>query len=225
MLLNEKQLAFIEALVKSVSNDKPRGDFIQAYREAYKPKTKNERTIKRLAYAARANIYNRPDAQEIFKNTGLGLDRFTMELDRRLKAEKAIPIGNGEIARTEDNTTRMAATNLLADVLGLRKRDTTINYNVNQALKALIVEVRADEPAGTRDIPGYAELQADFNRLVGGAQDSPEGPPGALLPRPEPVPGDVRVDSVGQDDIGVPEGDTVQSHLPEQLRDSPEKYV
>jgi len=221
MLLTSKQLAFIDVLAQTIDDEHPRGNHLKAYIEVYKPGPHVPREqYQRRACMARKRIFDRADVSDILKGTGLGPDRFAFELDKRLKAEKDVNLG-GEVTKVPDNGIRMAATSLLADVLGYRKRETAININQHNELRALIVEVRSDDKPDISKYPGIAE---EFKRLIPGTQDRPEGSAGPVHEGSVEVPGDVRVDRVGEDDPGVPEGDNVQSPLPEELRDSPEKY-
>lgn len=221
MRLNPRHIRFLEEFAKTVDDTHPRGNAYAAYKKVYNLKTTNEATIRTAAARLKRGLFSRADIGDLLSATGLGLDRFAVELNKRLDAERPMSVG-GEIKYVEDNHTRMAATSLLADVLGVRKRDSTFNYNINQTLKALVVEVRPDEQPNIR---GYECLRDEFNRLIPGAQDRIEGPPGAVFSGQDEVPGDVRVDSVGQDDPGVSEGDTLQPDIPDELRDRAEEHV
>jgi len=62
---------------------------------------------------------------------GLGYDRLLAEVDARLNAKVTKHYKDEELGDFEDNTTRTRATELLADILGVRKKEIKHTGEIN----------------------------------------------------------------------------------------------
>ena len=65
--------------------------------------------------------------QNLLDAFNLGVERLYHELDQRLKAKVTKFWQEVDLGEFEDNSTRMRATELLADILGLRKGNLNLN--------------------------------------------------------------------------------------------------
>lgn len=73
------------------------------------------------------NIKTKISWDQLLEEAGLGETRLMMELDKRLNAEHERFYQDKSLGTFEDNQTRMKATDLLADILGVKKREVKID--------------------------------------------------------------------------------------------------
>lgn len=228
-MLTAKQQKMLEVIVGTISDKNPRGDHVRAYREAYRPsEDMDPLRVNQLACHAKKVLYQKSETREVLEANGLSTSRFAYELDQRLRSEKvltyqgSISMANGKPILLEDNNTRMAATALFAEILGLKQKHMSVDMNITKNVRELVIHVN---PRERPQIVGYDDIKADLDRCATSARVEIERSPGELLPGPDEVPGDVRVDSVGQDDARLPEGDHLQPSVSDELRRRFEKYL
>jgi hypothetical protein len=228
-MLTAKQQRMLEVIMETVSPETPKGDHVRAYREAYRPsENMDPLRVNQLACHAKRTLYRKAETQEILRAKGLSTDRFAIELDMRLRANKSltyqgqISMLNGMPILLEDNATRMAATTLFAEILGLKQKHMSVDMNITKNVRELVIHVN---PREKPKIVGYDDIKADLDRCATVAGIEVERGPSALLSGPNEIPGDVRVDSVRQDDVREPERDNLQSRVSDELRRRLEKYL
>jgi HSP20 family molecular chaperone IbpA len=74
----------------------------------------------------------------------LGVDRLFHEINQRLGAQKTEFYEGRAVAEVEDNATRMRATELLADLHGVRKQSLDLNLGAQDGNELVLRLNRAD---------------------------------------------------------------------------------
>ena len=136
--LTEKQRRFMELYARYHLEGLPIHEAkYKAYCDVYGFKRTEEYT-RRLA--SRHYCYvSKLVPEEMLQAYGLGKDRLFQEINKRLEATKTL-VSKGEIvAEVPDETVRMSATQLLADIHKMRGPQTQINVQTNK--QTLIVQV------------------------------------------------------------------------------------
>ena len=98
---------------------------------------------------------------------GRGMDRLFRERDKRLNAEITKHFKGMSLGQFEDNKTRMEATKLLADILGLRKSQLDVNHGLQSGTFGVLVV-----PGTAPSKDDWAKNAADYQSKLNGDNDS-----------------------------------------------------
>lgn len=141
--LKPKELLFLKLLFDY------KFDVIKAWLEVH-PKSKAEgRSINTLASRFYKKIKQKINIQENYIDyleiCGVGFGRLTEEIQKGLAAMKTEYFKGIKVADCEDNTTRAKTRDLLADILGAKKKEVNVNTNLGTGVLLLPEEKLKDD--------------------------------------------------------------------------------
>jgi len=106
------------------------------------PDSKKENAAKSGSRLLR-KIKDKVSWEQLLSEAGLGADRLLYELEQRLKAKTTKHYQDKSLGEFEDNNTRMRATELLSDILGVKQKEISIDHTYHGHVVLIPAEARS----------------------------------------------------------------------------------